>query len=58
MKNRIFKNPKSSILGLLLLGFACFAVMTGKASLSELIAFAPFCLGLIYVKDSVFKPKS
>lgn len=56
MKNRVFKNPKSTALGVFLLGVATWAVVTGKASLTELTAFMPFCIGLIYVKDSIFKP--
>lgn len=57
MKYRVFKNWKTSIIGALLLIIAAVALFTGKATLAEFVAFVPFCLGLIYVKDSVFKIK-
>ena len=55
MKQRIIKNWKSSLLGLSFVIIATAALMTGKCSLTEFGAFMPFALGLIYVKDSIFK---
>ena len=56
MKTRIVKNWKSSLLGLSLIIIAGAALMTGKCTLTEFGAFLPFALGLIYVKDTIFKP--
>lgn len=55
MKERILKNPISSILGFSLALGAMAALYSGKASLTEVGAFLPFCLGLIYSKDAFFK---
>jgi hypothetical protein len=55
MKNRVFKNWKSSILGLVLLGVSITAMLTGKATMTEFYISLPTIIGFIYVKDSVFK---
>jgi hypothetical protein len=57
MKNRVFKNWKTSVLGLLLLAISTIAMLTGKASMTEFYISLPTILGFIYVKDSVFKVK-
>jgi hypothetical protein len=58
MKNRIFNNWKTSVLGLLLLAVSAVAMLTGKATMTEFYISLPTILGFIYVKDSIFKPKS
>jgi len=56
MKNRILKHWKSSLLGFILLMVAVITYAKGLTTLGELTSFLPFCLGLIYVKDSIFNP--
>lgn len=55
MKSRVFKNWKTSLMGLLLLVFGMLLVWFNKIEFAEFLGFIPFCLGLIYVKDSIFK---
>jgi hypothetical protein len=57
MKNRVFNNWKTSLLGLVLLTISAVAMLTGKATLTEFFISIPTILGLIYVKDSIFKVK-
>lgn len=58
MKKRVICNWKSSVIGLLFLIAAWVAFFLRIATLTEVAAFMPFCLGLIYVKDSIFKINS
>jgi len=55
MKERIFKNWKTSLTGILMLASGLALVGTGKASLSEYVLFAPVCFALIFFKDPTFK---
>lgn len=55
MTNRIFKNWKSSLIGIILLISAGAFCWFGKITFTEFAAFVPFCLTLIYVQDSIFK---
>lgn len=55
MKERIFKNWRTSLVGLALIGIASTALFLKIASFEQFVAFLPFCLGFIYIKDSVFK---
>lgn len=57
MKKRIFKNWKSSLIGLLIGASATAVLVTGKASLTEYSLFAPVWLSLIFSKDSFFSKK-
>jgi hypothetical protein len=58
MKNRTLKNWKSSLMGVILLSIATVALCTGHATLTEFLAFLPFPLGMIYVRDSIFNINS
>jgi hypothetical protein len=51
MKNRLFKNWRTSILGLALLIGAGLFVWFGKATLTEAAASLPAALALMFVKD-------
>lgn len=55
MKNRIFKNWKTTLTGILMLAGGLALVGIGKASLTEYVVFAPVCFVLIFVKDPTFK---
>ena len=55
MKERIFKNWKTTLTGLVMLAGGLALVGMGKASLSEYGLFAPVCFALIFVKDPSFK---
>jgi hypothetical protein len=55
LNDRMIKNWKSSLLGLLLLIVACIALLIGKATLTEVGLFLPSALILIYTKDTIFK---
>jgi hypothetical protein len=57
MKKRIFKNWKSSLVGLGLIAIATAALLTGKCTLTEWGLFLPTGLFMIYAQDSIFKPK-
>lgn len=58
MKNRIVNNYKSTIIGILLIIATFVLVFFEKVTWSEFAAFAPFCIGLILVKDDSFKGKT
>ena len=55
MKERIFKNWKTTLTGILMLAGGFGLVGIGKATLSEYVVFTPVCLALIFVKDPSFK---
>jgi len=55
MKKRVFENPITTGIGLLLLIATGVAVATKLATWEQGALFAPTCLGLIWVKDSVLK---
>ena len=55
MKERIFKNWKTTLTGILMLAGGLALVCMGKATLTEYIVFAPVCFALIFVKDPSFK---
>lgn len=55
MKDRIFNNWKTSLMGLFLLIFGGVMVYMKIISWESFVAFVPFCLGLIYVKDTILK---
>ncbi len=57
MKDRIVSNWKSTIVGVLLIIAALVLVFFDKVTWTEFAAFAPFCIGLILVKDDSFKKK-
>ena len=55
MKNRIFKNWKTTLTGILMLVGGLSLVGIGKATLTEYVVFVPVCFALIFVKDPSFK---
>lgn len=55
MKERIFKNWKTTLTGLLMLAGGLALVGMGKATLTEYVVFAPVCFALIFVKDPTLK---
>ncbi len=55
MKERIFKNWKTTLTGILMLAAGLALVGLGKATLTECVIFAPVCFALIFVKDPTFK---
>ena len=55
MKERIFKNWKTTMTGIVMLAAGLVLVGIGKASLTEYMLFAPACFALIFVKDPSFK---
>ena len=55
MKERIFKNWKTTLTGILMLAGGLTLVGLGKATLTEYVVFAPVCFALIFVKDPSFK---
>jgi len=55
MKERIFKNWKTTLTGILMLGAGLVLVGLGKATLTEYVIFAPVCFALIFIKDPTFK---
>jgi hypothetical protein len=55
MKTRIFRNWQTSLLGLLLLIIAIILLFLRMITLGEFTAFLPTILGLLYVRDTVFK---
>jgi hypothetical protein len=57
MKERIFKNWKTTLTGILMLAGGLALVGIGKATLSEYVVFAPVCFALIFVKDPSFIQK-
>jgi len=55
MKERIFNNWKTTALGIILLVMAVVLLFMRIITLGEFSAFSPTILGLIYVRDTVFK---
>ena len=55
MKERIFKNWKTTLTGIVMLAAGLVLVGLGKASLTEYVIFAPVCFALIFIKDPSFK---
>jgi len=51
MKERVFKNWRTTICGVILIGIIAGAVYLGKATLTEGFALLPFAFTLIFVKD-------
>ena len=48
---RLFKNPKTTILGLLIIGLCFVLVFYEKASLTEVSAFLMGAFALMFLKD-------
>ena len=48
---RLFKNPKTTILGLLILGLCFVLVFYEKATLTEVSAFLMGAFALLFLKD-------
>lgn len=55
MKDRIFKNWKTTLAGIVMLAAGLVLVGIGKATLTEYVLFAPVCFALIFVKDPTFR---
>ena len=55
MKTRIFTHWQTSLLGILLLIVAIILLFLKAITLGEFTAFFPTILGLLYVRDTVFK---
>jgi hypothetical protein len=55
MKIRIFTHWQTSLLGILLLIVAITLLFLKIITLGEFTAFFPTILGLLYVRDTVFK---
>jgi len=55
MKNRILKNWRTSLLGLVFLCIAIPMLILQKITMGEFLAFLPTIFGLIYVRDTIFK---
>ena len=55
MKERIFKNWKTTLTGILMLAGGLALVGMGKATLTEYVVFTPVCFALIFVKGPSFK---
>jgi len=55
MKKRVFENWKTSLIGLVLLALTISAVVYKYATWDQAMMFVPFCVGLMYVKDTVLK---
>ena len=55
MKERIFKNWKTTLTGIAMLVAGLVLVGLGKATLTEYVIFAPVCFALIFIKDPTFK---
>ena len=55
MKTRIFTHWQTSLLGILLLIIAIILLFLKVITLGEFTAFFPTILGLLYVRDTVFK---
>jgi hypothetical protein len=58
MKERIFKNWISTVVGLILLISASIVLGFGLITLDTFIAFLPFVIGMIYARDTIFKRNS
>lgn len=55
MKERIFNNWKTTALGIILLILAVVLLFMRIITMGEFSAFLPTILGLLYVRDTVFK---
>jgi len=55
MKTRIFQNWRTSLLGLLFLILSSILLFLRIITFAEFTAFLPTILGLLYVRDTVFK---
>lgn len=55
MKERLFNNWKTSVLGIILLVIAVIFLFLKVVTLGEFSAFLPTILGLVYVRDTVLK---
>lgn len=55
MKERIFKNWKTTLTGAVMLVAGLVFVGLGKATLTEFGLFAPVCLALMYIKDPTMR---
>ena len=55
MKNRVFKNWKTSLLGLVLLIIMTALLFTDRMTWDQFWLTFPTIVGLIYVKDTIFK---
>ena len=55
MKERIFNNWKTSALGIILLVLAVVLLFMRIITLGEFSSFFPTILGLLYVRDTVFR---
>ena len=55
MKERIFNNWKTTVLGIILLILAVVLLFMRIITLGEFSAFFPTILGLLYVRDTVLK---
>jgi len=55
MKERIFNNWKTTVLGIILLILAVVLLFMRVITLGEFSAFFPTILGLLYVRDTVLK---
>ena len=55
MKTRIFTHWQTSLLGILLLIVAVTLLFLKIITLGEFTAFFPTILGLLYVRETVFK---
>jgi hypothetical protein len=56
MINRIFRNPKTTVIGLILISFGGILVWFEKASLTEFSAFIMGGFALMMSKDAKDKP--
>ena len=55
MKTRLFTNWRTSLLGALFLVISLSLVFNKIIAWSEFMAFLPTILGLLYVRDTIFK---
>jgi len=55
MKKRVFENPITSIIGVMLLMGTIVAVITKVATWDQGLLMLPTCFGLIWVKDTVIE---
>ncbi len=55
MKDRVINNWKTSALGIILLIAALVLLFMKTITLSEFSGFFPTILGLIYVRDTIFR---
>ena len=55
MKNRIFNNWRTSILGVFFLLISLFLVFYKIIAWGEFMAFLPTIFGLLYVRDTIFQ---